>query len=73
MRELIATLALRIFLSKGGETMMAMLFASRIILGKTTFDQVPAKLKKQVAEVLIEDCGMPELVPSEYGGTADAQ
>jgi hypothetical protein len=73
MRELIATLALRIFLPKGGETMMAMLFASRIILGKTTFDQVPAKLKKQVAEVLIEDCGMPELVPSEYGGTADAQ
>ena len=53
--------------------MMAMLFASRIILGKTTFEQVPHKLKKQVAEVLIEDCGMPELVPSEYGGAADAQ
>lgn len=53
--------------------MMAMLFASRIILGKTTFDQVPAKLKKQVAEILIEDCGMPELVPTEYGGTADAE
>lgn len=53
--------------------MMAMLFASRIILGKITFEQVPPKLKKQVAEVLIEDCGMPELVPGEYGGTADAQ
>ena len=51
--------------------MMAMLFASRIILGKTTFDQVPTKLKKQVAEVLIEDCGMPELVPAEFGGTAE--
>lgn len=51
--------------------MMAMLFASRIILGKTNFDQVPAKLKKQVAEILIEDCGMPELVPTEFGGSAE--
>ena len=53
--------------------MMAMLFASRIILGKTTFEQVPTKLKKQVAEVLIEDCGMPELVPAEFGGSAKAE
>lgn len=51
--------------------MMAMLFASRIILGKTTFEQVPAKLKAQVATVLIEDCGCPELVPAEFGGTMD--
>lgn len=49
--------------------MMAMLFAQRVILGKCEFNQVPAKLKKQVAEVLIEDCGMSELVPVEYGGT----
>jgi len=35
-----------------------------------TFDDVPAKLKQQVADVLINDCGLPDLVPSEYGGTA---
>ena len=50
--------------------MMAMFFAQRVILGKTAFDQVPKALKKGVAEVLI-DSGLPELVPSEYGGTAD--
>lgn len=32
--------------------MMAMLFAQRVILGKTEFDAVPAKLKKQVADIL---------------------
>ena len=53
--------------------MIAMLFANRIVLGKMTFKQVPAKLKAQVAEILIEDCGLPELVPVEYGGTADAE
>ena len=52
--------------------MMAMFFAQRVILGKTAFDDVPKALKKQVAEVLI-DSGLPELVPGEYGGTADAQ
>lgn len=57
-------------LSKGGDLMMAMFFAQRVILGKTTFDQVPKALKKGVAEVLI-DSGLPELVPSEYGGSAD--
>lgn len=73
MRERIAQAAfwLYITLEKGGEAMMAMLFASRIILGKTTFEQVPAKLKAQVATVLIEDCGCPELVPAEFGGTMD--
>lgn len=57
---------------KGELVMMAMFFAQRVILGKTAFDDVPKALKKQVAEVLI-DSGLPELVPSEYGGTADAQ
>lgn len=33
---------------------------------------VPAKLKPQVADILINECGLPELVPAEYGGTADA-
>ena len=59
-------------LKKGGDIMMAMFFAQRVILGKTTFDQVPKALKKGVAEILIES-GLPELVPSEYGGTSDVQ
>lgn len=50
--------------------MMAMFFAQRVILGKTEFDAVPKALKKQVAEILI-DSGLPELVPSEFGGTAE--
>lgn len=50
--------------------MMAMLFAQRVILGKTEFGGVPAKLKAQVADILINECGLPELVPTEFGGTA---
>ena len=52
--------------------MMAMFFAQRVILGKTEFDAVPKALKKQVAEILVEECGMPELVTSEFGGTKEA-
>ena len=52
--------------------MMAMLFAQRVILWKTEFSSVPAKLKAQVADILINECGLPELVPAEYGGTAEA-
>ena len=48
--------------------MMAMFFAQRVILGKTEFNAVPKALKKQVI-----DSGLPELVPSEFGGTADAE
>lgn len=44
--------------------MMAMLFAQKIILGKVTFDQVPSKLKSQVAEVLIES-GCEDLITDE--------
>lgn len=50
--------------------MMAMLFAQRVILGKNSFAEVPAKLKASVAEILIDECGLPELVPVSYGGTA---
>lgn len=50
--------------------MMAMFFAQRVILGKTSFDEVPKALKAKVAEILL-DSGLPELVPSEFGGTAD--
>lgn len=52
--------------------MMAMFFAQRVILGKTSFERVPKALKAQVAEILIES-GLPELVPAEYGGTAGAE
>ena len=71
LREVCADMALSIYYktSKGGKDMMAMLFAQRIILGKITFEEVPAKLKAQVAEILI-DSGLPNLVPAEYGGTA---
>ena len=40
------------------EYMMAMLWAQQIMLGKKTFEQVPAKLKDQVRELLIDSgCG----------------
>ena len=41
--------------------MMAMLFAQRVILGKTKFEEVPRTLKQQVADILVES-GLPELV-----------
>ena len=41
--------------------MMAMFFAQRVILGKTEFKDVPAKLKDQVREILI-DSGLEELI-----------
>lgn len=47
---------------------MAMLFAQRIVLGKSTFEDVPTKLKEKVANILIEECGLPDLVPKEFGG-----
>ena len=29
-------------------------------------------LKQDVADILVKDFGMPELVPGEFGGTADS-
>ena len=49
-----------LFLGEGGEIMMAMFFAQRAILGKTAYKDVPAKLKPQVKELLV-DSGLPEL------------
>lgn len=46
--------------------MIAILFASRVVLGKSEFSAVPEKLKAQVAKILINDYGLPELVPEEY-------
>lgn len=82
MREVIAELALNLYfkLQKGTEEMIAMLYASKIVMEainpKTKkaweFSDVAPKLKPQVADILINECGMPELVPEEYGGTKDA-
>lgn len=77
MRETIALWLIKILL-KGNDEMMAMLYASKICMeavnpktGKAwAFADAPAKLRAQVAAVLIEDCGLPELVPVEFGGTA---
>lgn len=41
--------------------MMALLFTQRVILGKTAYKDVPAKLKPQVAEAL-RDSGLEELI-----------
>lgn len=54
--------------------MMAMLYASKIVMeavnpktGKPwEFNDVPAKLQPQVADILINECGLPDLVPPEY-------
>lgn len=40
--------------------MMAMLWAQQIMLGKKTYVQVPAKLREQVKEILM-DSGYEEL------------
>ena len=42
------------------EYMMAMLWCQQIMLGKKTFTQVPAKLREQVRELLI-DSGCEDL------------
>lgn len=74
MRDFWEEIALNLYLkiAKGSTDMMAMLFAQRVILSKTEFEAVPEKLKAQVAKILIDECGLPELVPTEYGGTKEA-
>lgn len=73
MHNLIADLALGIYfkLMKGEQEMMAMLFACRVVEGRTEFDKVPAKLKQQVADIIINDFALPEIVPTEFGGTLE--
>lgn len=39
---------------KGGEIMMAMFFAQRVILGKTQYSEVPSTLQPGVKEILVE-------------------
>ena len=73
MRDLIARAALGIYflLQKGEEQMMAMLFACRVIEERTKFEQVPRLLKQQVADIIINDFGMPEIITTEFGGTLE--
>lgn len=72
MRERIAQAALWLYtICKGDNEMMAMLFACRVVEERTTFEQVPRLLKQQVADIIVNDFGMPELVPVEYGGTKE--
>ena len=73
MTDLLARWALGIYflLRKGDKEMMAMLFAVRIVEERTKFDQVPRLLKQDVADILVNDFGMPELVPAEFGGSAE--
>ena len=54
-------LIIRLLFGKESETMMAMLWAQQIMLGKKTFDEVPRLLKEQVKEILI-DSGCEDLV-----------
>ncbi len=46
---------------KGGDDLMAMLWAQQIMLGKKTFAQVPRLLKAKVKEIL-EDSGCEDLI-----------
>lgn len=82
IREAIAELAFVIFikLSERSTDMMALFFAQRVILQKCDFkgtndpddkNDVPPALKPAVAGILINECGLPELVPVEYGGTKE--
>lgn len=52
---------LQFIMWRGGEDMLAMLWAQKIILGKKTFAEVPRLLKDQVREILIES-GKEELI-----------
>lgn len=48
---------------------LSVLFAERVILGKTAFKEVPPGLKSEVAHAILE-AGVPQLVPISYGGEA---
>lgn len=61
MANKVRSLLFRILFGKEGDVMMAMLWAQQIMLGKKTFAQVPAKLKEQVRELLI-DSGCEDLI-----------
>ncbi len=49
---------------EGGDVMMAMFFAQRVILGKTKYTEVPSTLKPGVKEILV-DSGLEFLTEEE--------
>lgn len=49
---------------KGGDVMMAMFFAQRVILGKTKYSEVPSTLRPGVKEILV-DSGLEFLTEEE--------
>ena len=53
-------LIFKLLYGKEGETMMAMLWAQQIMIGKKTYAQVPKLLKEKVKEILV-DSGCKEL------------
>ena len=57
----LTALLFRISYGREGETMMAMLWAQQIMLGKKTFAQVPKLLRDKVRELLV-DSGCEELI-----------
>lgn len=60
MLDFLAHFLYKIFLGREGTYMVAMLWANQILLGKKDFDDVPARLKAQVKELLL-DAGYAEL------------
>lgn len=59
-RRIFFTIRLVIELVKGGDDVLAMLFASRVITGRTKFKEVPTKLQPKVRQILVEE-GLEEL------------
>ena len=53
-------LIIKILFGKEGETMMAMLWAQQIMLGKAAFEDVPRLLKDKVKALLV-DSGCADL------------
>lgn len=61
MRRLLNKLLFKALFGKEDDTMIAMLWAQRIMNGKKTFADVPRLLKEQVKEILVES-GVEELI-----------
>ena len=62
--DVLAHFLCKVLFGKEGAFMMAMLWAQQIMLGKKTFAEVPAKLKSNVRELLI-DSGCEDLVTED--------
>lgn len=61
---ILTNIIIRIIFGKGGIDMVAMLWVTRIVHGKKTYDDVPRGLKNQVKELLIEG-GLEEFITGE--------